>query len=484
MKSNRLLLSAAFLVAPLFVAACGDDDPVATPDPLNIVETAQEAGSFTTLITALDATGLTSALEGPGPFTVFAPTDDAFAALPAGTLEALLADPDALAAILLYHVAEGDLRAGDVVGSTFIPTLNGQAVTVGEDGGPTIDGAAILTADILASNGVIHVIDQVILPSDENIVEIALGNESFSTLVTALTAADLVGALQGDGPFTVFAPTDEAFAAVPADMLAALLADVDALTQVLTYHVVPGRVLSSDVVAINSAETLNGASVSITVDGGAVRVDDANIIATDIQGTNGVIHVIDQVILPATLMMAQARRAEPISARGKNNNPSIAEIAIGRGFSELVGALSYVDEELNTGLVDLFLNGKDQYTVFAPTNTAFADLYALLRDVVDPGIDGITDVPATIVRDVLLYHVAEGRRGSNSVVPRNGERRIESLLGETFAVRTDGTIRDGLTGLRDDAAITGADNSARNGIVHVINQVIVPPSVVAALTAS
>ena len=371
-----------------------------------------------------------------------------------------------------------------MVGSTFIPTLNGQAVTVGDAGGPTIDGAAILSVDILASNGVIHVIDQVMLPSDEDIVDIAVGNESFSTLVTALTAADLVGALQGDGPFTVFAPTDEAFAAVPADLLAALLADVDALTQVLTYHVVPGRVLSTDVVAINTAETLNGASVSITVDGAAVRIDDANIIATDIQGTNGVIHVIDQVILPANLMMGQARRAEPISARGKNDNPSIAEIAIEGGFSELVGALSYVDGELNTGLVDLFLNGKDQFTVFAPTNTAFEGLYALLRNVVDPGINGITDVPATIVRDVLFYHVAEGRRGSNSVVPRNGERTIESLLGETFAVRTDGTIRDGLTGLRDDAAITGANNSARNGIVHVINQVIVPPSVVAALTAS
>jgi uncharacterized surface protein with fasciclin (FAS1) repeats len=483
MKMNRISRAALLLAAPLVFAACGDDDEgMMAPEVFNLVETAEAAGSFTTLITALDATGLTAALEGPGPLTVFAPTDDAFAALPAGTLEALLADPDALASILLYHVVEGDLRAGDVVASSLIPTLNGQAVTVGNDGGPTIDGAAILTADILASNGVIHVIDEVILPSDEDIVEIAVGNESFSTLVTALAAADLVGALQADGPFTVFAPTDDAFAAVPEDVLAALLADVDALTQVLTYHVVPGRVLSSDVVAINAAETLNGASVSISFDGAAVQVDGANVIATDIQGTNGVIHVIDQVILPAGLMLAEGRRAPSISAR-KNDNPSIAEIAIGAGFSELVGALSYVDDELGAGLVDLFLNGKDQYTVFAPTNAAFTDLYALLRAVVDPGIQTITDVPAALVLDVLLYHVAEGRRGANSVVPRNGERTIQSLLGETFGVRTDGTIRDGLTGLRDDAAITGPNNSARNGIVHIINQVIVPPSVVAALTA-
>ena len=193
MKMNRISRAALLLAAPLVFAACGDDDEgMMAPEVFNLVETAEAAGSFTTLITALDATGLTAALEGPGPLTVFAPTDDAFAALPAGTLEALLADPDALASILLYHVVEGDLRAGDVVASSLIPTLNGQAVTVGNDGGPTIDGAAILTADILASNGVIHVIDEVILPSDEDIVEIAVGNESFSTLVTALAAADLV----------------------------------------------------------------------------------------------------------------------------------------------------------------------------------------------------------------------------------------------------------------------------------------------------
>ena len=305
MKLNRLSKAALLAAAPLVFAACGEDDEIMEPQVMNLVETAQEAGSFTTLIAALEATGLTSALEGPGPFTVFAPTDDAFAALPAGTLDALLADPETLASILLYHVVDGDLRAGDVLASTLIPTLNGQAVTVGDDGGPMIDGAAILNVDILASNGTIHVIDQVILPSDEDIVEIAVGNESFTTLVTALQVAGLVDALQGDGPFTVFAPTDDAFAAVPADVLNALLADVDALTEVLTYHVVSGRVLSTDVVAINSAETLNGQSVSISLDGGAVRIDDANVVATDIQGTNGVIHVIDQVILPEGLMLGQ-----------------------------------------------------------------------------------------------------------------------------------------------------------------------------------
>lgn len=160
----------------------------------------------------------------------------------------------------------------------------------------------------------------------------------------------------------------------------------------------------------------------------------------------------------------------------------IAAIAIDQGFTELVGALTYVDQELDAGLVDLFLNGRDQYTVFAPTDAAFQDLYALLSTVLQTPIDEITDVPAPVVLDVLQYHVTEGRRGANSVVPRRGVRTITSLLGETFEVRTDATIRDGLTGLREDAQIITADVSASNGIIHAIDAVIVPPSVVAALT--
>jgi uncharacterized surface protein with fasciclin (FAS1) repeats len=160
----------------------------------------------------------------------------------------------------------------------------------------------------------------------------------------------------------------------------------------------------------------------------------------------------------------------------------IAAIAIGAGFDSLVNALVYVDGELGTGLVDLFLNGTDQYTVFAPTNDAFDGLFGLLGQVLGSTVDEFSDLPAPVVLDVLLYHVAEGRRTANSVVPKRGERTITPLLGETFAVRPDLTIRDGLTGLRTDAKIASANISASNGIIHVIDQVIVPPSVVALLT--
>jgi uncharacterized surface protein with fasciclin (FAS1) repeats len=183
----------------------------------------------------------------------------------------------------------------------------------------------------------------------------------------------------------------------------------------------------------------------------------------------------------AYALTTQSAFAAPQLALKKGDDP-IALIAINAGFDELVAALGYVDEELETGLVDLFLNGKDQYTVFAPTDQAFEDLYALLSSVLETEIDEITDLPAAIVLDVLLYHVTDGRRAANSVVPKKNERTITSLLEETFAVRPDLTIRDGLTGLRDDAMIDTPNISASNGIIHVITQVIVPPSVVAAIT--
>jgi len=149
------------------------------------------------------------------------------------------------------------------------------------------------------------------------------------------------------------------------------------------------------------------------------------------------------------------------------NNPGddpIAAIAIGGGFSELVDALSYVDSELDAGLVDLFLNGTDQYTVFAPTNDAFNALYSALE------IDGITDLPAELVLDVLLYHVTEGRRASNSVVPKRNPKNITTLLGASFQVTRDAEI----LAIGNTANIVAADISASNGVIHVISEVILP----------
>lgn len=278
--------------------------PVAHPAPTkDIVDTAVAAGSFNTLVAAVKAAGLVDTLKSKGPFTVFAPTDKAFAKLPAGTVETLLKpeNKDQLIAILTYHVVPGAVKAADVVKLSGAKTVQGQQVDIKVAGGKvTVDGANVVKTDIETSNGVIHVIDSVILPSEKDIVDTAVGAGSFKTLVAAAKAAGLVDTLKGKGPFTVFAPTDAAFAKLPAGTVESLLKpeNKDKLAAILTYHVVAGQVFASDVVKISSAKTVNGKEVTIKVADGGVMVGTAKVVATDIDATNGVIHVIDSVLLP------------------------------------------------------------------------------------------------------------------------------------------------------------------------------------------
>jgi uncharacterized surface protein with fasciclin (FAS1) repeats len=269
----------------------------------DIVDTAVEAGSFKTLVEAVKAAGLVEALKGPGPLTVFAPTDEAFAKLPAGTVEALLKDPAKLRTILKYHVVAGGVKAADVVKLSSAKTLNGQSVSIDTASGVKVDGANVVKTDIETSNGVIHVIDAVILPKDD-IVDVAAGAGSFKTLLQAADAAGLVDALRGEGPLTVFAPTDEAFAKLPTGTVESLLKDKEKLAAILTYHVVAGKVGSKDALKLSSAKTLNGKEVSISKwtctksHDTTLTVGGANVIKADIQAANGVIHVIDKVLLP------------------------------------------------------------------------------------------------------------------------------------------------------------------------------------------
>jgi len=270
--------------------------------PKDIVDTAVADGRFKTLATALTAAGLVETLKGKGPFTVFAPTDDAFAKLPKATLENLLKPESkkALTDILTYHVAAGSLMAADVVKKNLVDTVNGIPVQIKLDGSKVfVNTAQVIITDIKTSNGIIHVIDSVILPP-KDIVETAVADGRFKTLAAALTAAGLVDTLKGKGPFTVFAPTDDAFAKLPAGTLTTLLKPESkkSLTDILTYHVVSGRVMAADVVKLTTANTVNSKPVTIKVDGGKVYINDAQVIITDILTSNGVIHVIDKVILP------------------------------------------------------------------------------------------------------------------------------------------------------------------------------------------
>ncbi|MEM1422573.1 MAG: fasciclin domain-containing protein [Planctomycetota bacterium] len=268
----------------------------------DIVDTAVAAGNFKTLAAALKAADLVDALKGDGPFTVFAPTDEAFAKLPAGTVETLLKPENKklLQSILLYHVASGEVTASQVTKLNDVTTLNGQRAVIGTDSGVTIGDATVVATDIMTSNGVIHVIDQVILPETKTIPEVADSAQQFATLLAAVEAAGLSETLMGEGPFTVFAPTDEAFAALPSGTVESLLQPENRakLQEILTYHVVSGRVFSDAAVKLDSAKTVAGKEINIAFRNGSLFINRSEVVATDIQASNGVIHVIDAVLLP------------------------------------------------------------------------------------------------------------------------------------------------------------------------------------------
>lgn len=269
----------------------------------DIVDTAVAAGQFKTLATALQKADLVEALKGKGPFTVFAPNDAAFARLPAGTVENLLKPgaKDALAGILTYHVVAGAVDSRQVVKLSHATTLNGQRIDITvNDGSVMIDKANVIVTDIECSNGIIHVIDSVILPSSKNIAATASEAGTFNTLVAAARAAGLVGALTGDKPLTLFAPTDEAFAQLPEGTVENLLKpeNVDQLKQILLYHVVEGRVYSDQALVLKQAPTLAGSTVRIRASKKGAFINKAKLTALDIEASNGVIHVVDQVLLP------------------------------------------------------------------------------------------------------------------------------------------------------------------------------------------
>lgn len=294
MISIKNVLLGSALALGLFTACDTEDDSTESVDSLaSISGIVSTSDNFTTLNAALEAAELDSVLAGEGPFTVFAPTDEAFDALPEGTLEALLDDIPKLTKILQQHVVAGNFSSSAVLGEDALTSLFGQDLAVSAEG-PSIGGVIISSVDIPASNGVIHVIDAVLIPRD--IVEEA-NYRGFTTLVAALENAGITDALKADGPLTVFAPTNEAFAAV--DGLDAILDDTnkDPLVAILKNHVVSGENKAEVVVGLSEVETLNNEQMSVEVVDGEVMLNGSSkVTATDVMGLNGVIHVIDTVI--------------------------------------------------------------------------------------------------------------------------------------------------------------------------------------------
>ncbi len=314
-KAKLKLFSLGIIV--LFLSACGgdsnDSDSMEEEASLGtITEIAANNSDFSTLVTALQATGLDAALDDEAEtYTVFAPTNAAFEALGADTINALLADTDTLSDILLYHVvagAEADSTAAVASAGSTVEMANGDLAALALSGSDLyVNLSLVISTDIEADNGIIHVIDSVMIPPNEvgqpteNIVETAVNAGTFNTLVTALQTAGLDSVLADENEtFTVFAPTDAAFSMIPSATLNALLADTDALSAVLLQHVISGAQVNSVTAFTLSgtdAETASGALIDIMIDDGDLYVGGAKVETFDIYTTNGVIHVIDTVIV-------------------------------------------------------------------------------------------------------------------------------------------------------------------------------------------
>jgi uncharacterized surface protein with fasciclin (FAS1) repeats len=271
------------------------------PPQYTIWDVIQNSPDHTTLEAVVGLAGLDGALDSEGAYTVFAPTDAAFALVPQPIIDALLADPfGALSYVLSYHVVPSVALSTDLSDGQFITTLSGVDFTVSiVNGDVFINQAQVIVADIVTDNGVVHVLDAVIAPGiiANNVWDVIQGSPVHTILETGVLAAGLDGTLQNDYFYTVFAPTDGAFGALPAGTIESLIANPTALTDVLLYHVVGSVVASTDLVDGQDVTMLQGDNTTITLGVGAM-INNANIVAADLRTWNGIVHVIDAVLLP------------------------------------------------------------------------------------------------------------------------------------------------------------------------------------------
>ncbi|PJJ79698.1 fasciclin domain-containing protein [Mucilaginibacter auburnensis] len=312
MRKLKLFAAALLVTAGLFSSCTKNNDNIDPNANANITALVSANANLSLLRAAVVRAGLAETLAGSGTFTVFAPDNDAFIAADLGTVEKINAMPvDQLRAVLLYHVLGQQYTAASIAaGTTEVTTVNtAKAYVVKNGSAVSINGAVVKQADIQASNGIVHIINKVIMPPSANIVAMAQGNTNLTFLVAAIVRAstgstNVAQVLSGNGPYTVFAPTNAAFIKAGFSSIASIqTADPNTLASILTYHVIAARVLSSNLTEGAEPTTLNGAKVKITLSGGAKvkgnsNTTAANITATDMVATNGVVHLIDDVLKP------------------------------------------------------------------------------------------------------------------------------------------------------------------------------------------
>jgi len=488
-------------ILPFNVAADETDD---------IPTNAAATGVHDSLVAALTHADLVATLQGDGPFTVFAPTDAAFAAAGIDLADFDTDEENAtLSDILLYHVYSGSVAAADVTDGLTVAMVNGDDATfaVAADGTVSIGDAKVTTADVQSSNGIIHVIDAVLTPpADAPTLDIPATAQStgvHTALVAALTQANLVAALQADGPFTVFAPTDEAFTAAGIDLSTFDTPEENAtLADILTYHVYAGAVPASAVTDGLAVNMLNGdkATFAVSTDG-VVSVGGATVTTADVQTTNGIIHVIDKVLLPPPGDICYNTISHTIVAGSTNvecnsylyvENYTVGGQTITGCYNTLTHAVTDVSAAicgaymwtpavniattagattihaslvaaLQTADLVTTLSGTDEYTVFAPTDAAFAAA----------GIDlDAFDTPEEIaaLANILLYHVVAGTTLSTDLT--EGETTVSAANGDDLLIHVTGSSV--MVGT-EMANVTLADVPASNGVIHVIDKVLTPP---------
>lgn len=452
-----LILAIGFL--SITMVGCNDDDDDNMPAPdKDIVQLAQATPVLSTLVTAINTAGLAGTLSGPGPFTVFAPTNAAFEALPDGVLESLIANPAALADLLTYHVVSGDFESTDLSSGSLGTLLTGSSIEVVVAGGSvTLNGSSNVTVpDNLASNGVVHIINEVLVPlgwepPKPSIVELASSNENLSILVEALGRfPDLVDALSSDGTYTVFAPVNDGFVALLDAIGQTELSDVPdgVLRDILQYHVIStSAIMSTDLSDGDMATTLSGEDVSVTINGDGVFISGSKVALPDVEASNGIVHVVEDVMVNPSIV--------PIVGT------IVAPAYFNKDFTILTSAVLAADPTILTLLLGDGPSSNGM-TLFAPTNDAFAAA-------------GITELPDKSVLDVVLpYHVLDGIvKAADLPATSTAAAEVPSLGGTLYLSNMGGDAGVFLNG-STQVVITDIEES--NGVVHVIDRTLLPPS--------
>ena len=463
----------------------------------NIPATAVSTGEHTSLVAALTHANLVGVLSGEGPYTVFAPTDAAFEEMGLNLSDFdTQEENDTLSMILSYHVAMGSVMSSDLSDGMEVNTLIQEPITVNFYGEDTVvlNGDATVTgANVETSNGIIHIIDKVLMPPslttvtppvgeicydmDTHTVDLSKTEETcdemwipsvdipttaaattiHTSLVAALEKANLTTALKGEGPFTVFAPSDAAFTAagISLDDL-----DADTLANILTYHVVSGKVMSTDLSNGMMATALNGGNLVFSISEGNVSVNGANVILANVPVSNGVIHVIDKVMIPPAGEICYDPVSHTVDVTktadtcDKSWIPSVdipTTAAATTIHTSLVAAL----EKAN---LTTTLKGEGPFTVFAPTDEAFTAAGINLDDY-------DTDEKIAALADILLMHVVSGKVMSSDLTDG---MEATALSGDTLSFMIGDTVSV------NDATVIIADVPVSNGVIHVIDKVLMP----------